>query len=125
MKTIQSLIVAAVLFAGSSVVALAGPGIQYWQTLHNEAQLKDLKPGDKIAYICNQCQSVNEKTIESTAEAMDLCKEGATVMCPSCKQTVKLVTQGPPKNSTSSREVSFVNDKGEACFFIAKVIDKP
>ena len=41
----------------------------------------------------------------------------------SCKTTVKLVTRGAPKNQTTSREVKFVNEKGEECFFIAKVVD--
>ena len=54
---------------------------------------------------------------------MEYCKEDTTVMCPSCKTTVKLVTRGAPKNQTTSREVKFVNEKGEECFFIAKVVD--
>ena len=125
MKTIQKLIVTAVLIAGSASVALAGPGPQYWQTLNKKAQFEELKPGDKIAYVCNQCQTVTEKTIGSAAEAMDLCKDGAMVMCPSCKTSVKVVTKGAPKNQTNTQEVTFVNEKGEKCFFIAKVVAKP
>ena len=124
MKTIQSLVVIGLLFAGSASVALAGPGLQYWETLHKEAEFKSLKPGDKIVYVCNQCQTVTEKTVESTAEAMALCKAGAMVMCPSCKETVKLVTKGSPKNQTTSQEISYVNAKGEECFFIPKVVSQ-
>ena len=112
------------LLAGAASLVFAGPGPQYWDTLRKESQFKELKPGDKIAYVCNQCQTVTEKTIESTAEAMDHCKEGATVMCPSCKMKVKVVTKGPPKNPATSREVTFVNEKGEECLFIAKVVSQ-
>ena len=124
MKTIHRLIAFAVLLVGSASAALAGPGAQYWATLRTEAQFKDLKQGDKIAYVCNQCESVTEKTVGNAAETMELCKEGDTVSCPSCKAKTKIVIKGSPKNRTTSREVSYENDKGEKCFFIAKVSEK-
>ena len=46
-------------------------------------------------------------------------------MCPSCNAKVKVVTKGAPKSQTNSQEISYVNEKGEVCFFIAKVADKP
>ena len=57
-------------------------------------------------------------------EAMELCKEGASVMCPSCKEKVRVVVKGPPKNQSIVREVTYVNPKGEECFFVAKVLEK-
>ena len=111
------------LVLGTAAVAVAGPSPQ-WQTLKKESDFKQLKPGDKIVYVCNQCQTVTEKTIESTAEAMDHCKEGATVMCPSCKTKVRVVMKGPPKNPMPTREVTYVNEKGEPCPFVAKVEEK-
>ena len=122
MKTKTSLLLLAGLFAGA--VSLAFAGSQNWETLSKESQFKDLKPGDKIVYVCNQCKTVTEKTIGSTTEAMDHCTEGAMVMCPSCKSKVKVVTKGSPKNQTNTRVVTFVNDKGEECFFIAKVVEQ-
>ena len=112
------------LVLGAAAVAVAGPGPQYWKTLNKESDFKQLKPGDKIVYVCNQCQTVTEKTIESTAEAMDHCKEGATIMCPSCKVKVKVVTTGAPKNPSTTREVTYVNEKGEPCLFVAEVVEK-
>lgn len=126
MKTISKLIVIAGLIAGAATSAIAGSGsgASHWQTLRKEADFKQLKTGDKIVYVCNQCQTVTEKTIESTAEAMNHCKEGATVMCPSCKTKVRVVMKGPPKNPMPTREVTYVNEKGEPCLFVAKVTDK-
>jgi DNA-directed RNA polymerase subunit RPC12/RpoP len=124
MKTIAKLILVAGLIAGTAVPVLAGPGPQYWETLRKQSQFETVKPGDKVAYVCNQCQTVTEQTVQSTAETMDHCKEGATLTCPSCKMSVKVVMKGPPKNPMITREVSYVNDKGEECFFIAKLTDK-
>lgn len=103
----------------------AGPGPQYWQTLRKTGDFKQLKGGDKIAYVCTQCQTVSEVTIESPAAAMEHCKEGATVSCPMCKKSVKVTTKrsrnDPP---TGTEQVVYVNDKGEECMFVAKVAEK-
>jgi bacterioferritin-associated ferredoxin len=124
MKTIQRLIVLAGLLLGAASVTFAGQGIQYWKTLHEEAEFKALKAGDKIAYVCNQCNSVTEKTVASTAEAMALCKDGAMVMCPSCKKEVKVVLKRQRNDAPTHEEITYVNDKGEPCLFIAKVTAK-
>lgn len=105
-------------------LAYAGPGPQSWQTLHNAEQFKQLKPGDKIAYVCNQCKTVSEVTIESTDQAMDHCKEGATLTCPACKTKVKVTSRGSPKNPSTQSETIYTNDKGEECLFVAKVPDQ-
>lgn len=123
MKTKLTVLLLAGLLTGVTT-AIAGPGPQYWETMRKKSQFEALKPGDKIVYVCNQCQTVTEQTVQSTAEVMDHCKEGATVDCPSCKMKVKVVMKGPPKNPMPTREVTYVNEKGETCFFIAKRPDK-
>ena len=112
------------LVLGTAAVAVAGPGPQYWQTLNKESDFKQLKPGDKIVYVCSQCQTVTEKTIESTTEAMDHCKEAATIMCPSCKMKVKVTMKQARNDPPDRREITYVNEKGEPCFFVAKVMEK-
>jgi DNA-directed RNA polymerase subunit RPC12/RpoP len=123
MKTKLTVLLLAGLLTGVTTV-IAGPPTGTWQTLNKPAQFEKLKAGDKIVYACNQCQTVTEVTIQSTAEAMEHCKEGATVTCPSCKAKVKVVVKGPPKNPALVREVTYVNEKGEPCLFIAKVVEK-
>src|SRR5688572_4601159 len=122
-KSIRLMIATAALGVLASF-AYAGPGPQHWQTLRTEAQFKALKPGDKIVYVCNQCQSVSEVTVDSTMDPMAHCKEGGSVSCSMCKKKVTIVTKGPPKNPSIERQVSYVNEKGEECMFIAKVADK-
>ena len=116
------------LFVTAAVVtfasfAYAGPGPQYWTTLHDEAQFKQLKPGDKIALVCNQCKTVSEIPITSPEQAMGLCKEGATVMCPSCKKESKVVMKRSRNDSPTHTEVVYVNDKGEECAFMTMVAE--
>lgn len=120
MKTIAKLILIAGLIAGAAVPVIAGPSPEYWQRMKSAEEFAKLKAGDKVLYVCNQCQTVTETTIASPAEAMEHCKEGATITCPSCKTKVRVVVKGPPKNQSVAREVTYVNDKGEACFFVAK-----
>src|ERR1035437_8206272 len=118
------LLFAAALLCPFASFACAGPGIQYWQTLHKESDYKQLQTGEKVAYVCNQCKTVSEITVESPEQAMALCKEGATVTCPSCKMTTKVVMKGKNNDPSATSEVIYVNDKGEECAFMAKVSEK-
>lgn len=108
------------LTLSAAVTVLAGPGPEYWQRLNTAEQFAQLKAGDKVLYVCNQCQTVTEKTIASPAEAMNHCKENATLACPSCREVVKVTLKGTPKNPSVQREITYTNPKGEACFFVVK-----
>ncbi len=103
---------------------LAGPGSQYWETQTREAQFKQLKAGDKVAYVCNQCKTVSEIPITSSEQAMGLCKEGDTDMCPSCKKTSKVIRKEKRNDLPSYSQVIYVNEKGEECAFVAKIAEK-
>lgn len=104
-----------------AVSAHAGPGLQYWQTLNNSSEFKELKTGDKVAMVCNMCKSVSEVAIESDEQAAKMCKDGATVTCPSCKMTAKVTMKR--QRVDSPNQVTYVNEKGDDCMFIAKVKD--
>lgn len=118
-KSARSFLAIAV-FGVIASLALAGPGPQYWQTLRKPEEFQKLKAGDKIAYVCNQCQTVSDMTVESPADAMAHCKEGATVTCPSCKAKTKVVMKRQRNDPPTREEVVYVNDKGEECAFFAK-----
>lgn len=122
-KSIRLLVAATALSVFASLVH-AGPGFQYWQTLHNQAQFKDLKAGDKIVYVCNECKTVTEATVESPEKAMDLCKQGAKVSCPKCKMEAKVVARQKPGDPPTHTEITYENEKGEQCMFIAKAPEK-
>lgn len=126
MNSKLSSILVAVFTIGAAVTAWAGPGPEYWQTLRQAEQFAQLKPGDKIAYACSECKTVTVVTVQTAGQAMDHCKEGATLVCPSCKTKVKVVLKdGAAKNPSVRREVVYTNEKGEECLFVAKVVAKP
>lgn len=116
---LSSILVAAFTIS-AAVTAWAGPGPEYWQTLRQAEQFAQLKPGDKIAHACNECKTVAVVTVQTADQAVDHCKEGAALVCPSCKIKVKVVMKGSPKNPSVQREIVCTNAKGEACLFVAK-----
>lgn len=126
MKTKSSLVrllCATAAFSVLASIAIAGSGPQYWETLRSEAQFKALKAGDKVAYVCNECKTVSEITIASPAAAMELCKEHATVTCPSCKMKTTVIMKRSRNDPVSRTEMVYTNDKGEECAFFVKVAD--
>ncbi len=124
MKTSTRILSLAAFLLGAAALAFAGPPpvpVNVHKAMSAE-QMEQLKAGDKIAYVCKECNSVSVQTIEKSVQAMALCKEGAVVTCPSCKKVFKVVRSGPPgKGSTPFTQVRYVNPKGEECMFIAKL----
>jgi len=114
----------AALSLGAALPAFAGPGPDYWQRIKTAEEFKQLKAGDKVLYVCTQCETVTEKTIASPEEAMDHCKEGASLTCPSCKKQVKIVYKGGRNDPPTERQIVYTNEKGEPCFFVAKAAPK-
>ncbi|MEO5715862.1 MAG: hypothetical protein ABIT37_20450 [Luteolibacter sp.] len=117
-KKIRLLLTAAA-FGALASFAQAGPGVGYWKHLGKQPQFEQLKPGAKVAYVCNECKSVSEIPITSKEQAMGYCKEGATVTCPSCKKTTKVVIKRERNAAPTHTEVTYVDDKGKECAFIA------
>lgn len=123
MKNLIQILILAGLLLGAGLIAFAGPPPTYFTShaLTTPEQFQQLKPGDKIAYVCKQCNSVSVQTIEKSEQAMALCKEGSTVTCPSCSKIYRAVRAGPLSKGGQPPELKYVNDKGEECLFIVKL----
>lgn len=117
MAVAVALLASTVAFAGTPASKQPHPAT----TLRTAEEFAQLKPGDKIAYVCKQCDSVQVQTIESKEQAMALCKEGEAVSCPSCQKKYKATFRGPRAKAGKQTEVSYVNEKGEECMFVAKL----
>jgi len=117
-KKIHVLLTAAA-FGALATLAQAGPGVGYWKHVGKQSQFEQLKPGAKIAFVCNECRTVTEVPITSKEQAMAYCKEGATVTCPSCKMATKVVVKRERNGAPTHTEVTYVSDKGKECAFIA------
>ena len=116
------LLFGAILSAATAALAVPNSKSTYTsRALRTDQEFAQVKAGDRIALVCKQCDSVTVQTVQSKDEMMELCKEGHTVTCPSCHTAVKAVRHGPPGKSTTSAAVTYVNDKGEECIFVAKL----
>lgn len=114
----------ALALVGLSSAVFAGPGPQHWQTLRTQQQFQQIKVGEQLLYVCNECKTISEITVTSTAQAMEHCKEGSVVTCPACKTEVKTTLKRQRNDPPVKSEVVYVNDKGEECLFVAKVAEK-
>jgi hypothetical protein len=123
MKNLIRIFTFAGLLLGAASIAFAGPppGFFTSHALTKPEQFQQLKPGDKIAYVCKQCNSVSVQTIGKDEDVMALCKEGSTVTCPSCSKVYRVVQAGPMSKGGQPPELRYVNDKGEECLFIVKL----
>jgi hypothetical protein len=95
--------------------AQAEPTSKSWDTLRLEKQFDKLKSGDKIAFVCNTCQTISAITIKSHDYAMELCEEGTAVSCPECKMNTRVTLK---RQRNDPPIVTYVNDKGEERSFI-------
>ncbi len=108
----------AVAFGALATFAQAGPGVGYWKHAGKQSQFEQFKAGAKVAYVCNECKSVSEIPVTSKEQAMGYCKEGATVTCPSCTKTTKVVIKRERNAAPTHTEVTYVNDQGKECAFV-------
>lgn len=124
MKTLVNILLISGALIGAAFIASgeqASKTFHVTRSLRTPQDFRQLKAGDKIAYVCTQCSTVSSKTVASTDEAMALCKEGATVTCPSCNKVVKISRRGPRMADRQRPEIRYVNDQGEECGFVVKL----
>ncbi|HEX2851996.1 MAG TPA: hypothetical protein VHO24_02070 [Opitutaceae bacterium] len=114
------LLFATAVFGALASFASAGPGPRHWEALRTEAQFKQLKAGEKISYVCNECKTVSEVSVKSPEHSMELCKEGASLMCPACKTKSTVIAKGQRNDPPTRTEVVYTNAMGEECGFYVK-----
>lgn len=127
MKTVSNrfrILIATATMGALLASASAGPGLQYWKSLGSDSQFKQLKSGESVVYTCIECKSLSEVKIKSQEHAMEICKLGSTVTCPSCKMETKVVRKTQRNQAGTHTEIIYVNGKGEECAFFAKTTDK-
>lgn len=115
------LILATALLSLLAPFAHAGPGPQYWTTLRHQSEFVQLQTGDNVAFVCKGCQTISEFTITGPDQAAALSKEGAAVSCPACKAVTKVVLKRQRNDPPAQTIVTYVNDQGVECAFLAKV----
>ncbi len=123
MKSLKYLLTTVLVF-GTVLSALALPPSKRTapaKALRSTEEFAQVNPGEKLALVCKQCNTVTIQTITTKEEAMELCKVGVEITCPSCNKTFKIVRHGPSGKGGTHVETRIVNDKGDECMFVTKL----
>jgi hypothetical protein len=110
------------LIVGAAAISAYFGRAKVGEALTTKAQFEQLRPGDRIVYLCQQCDSRRTVTIASVTEALEYCREGATLDCPGCKDEMRVMLKEATGSSGPSINVHFVNKKGHECLIIAKAL---
>jgi hypothetical protein len=123
MKTLKSILAVSILSVATVSIFAVPPSKRTSPShaLRTGDEFSRVNAGDKLALVCKQCDTVSLQTVASKDETMELCKEGASVTCPSCSKTYKVVAYGPSGKGGKRLETRIVNEKGEECMFVAKI----
>ena len=121
MRTIQAIITTTFAVLALTSAAFAQPPGKGGPELTTKAQFAELKAGDKVILTCKMCNTHKVIDIKDSKSAMELCKEGKTVHCPSCKKDFK-VAWGHPAGKTGGPDttVTIVDESGKPCMVYSK-----
>ncbi|HVU18359.1 MAG TPA: hypothetical protein VHD32_15755 [Candidatus Didemnitutus sp.] len=108
------------LLAVGTTLSVAYSRSKTGEVLSSREQFAQLRPGDRILYLCRQCDARREVTLASKAEAVERFKEGAEIICPGCKDRMRVVI-GKGAQSSPQSSVRFVNEKGGECMYVTMV----
>jgi hypothetical protein len=89
------------------------------EVLRSQEQFAQLKPGDRILYLCRQCDSRREVTLTGATDVAELFREGTVIICPGCNDKMRVVL-GPRTGSGPQSYVRFVNESGHECMYVTK-----
>jgi hypothetical protein len=87
--------------------------------LRSQEQFARLATGDRILYLCRQCDSRREVTLASVEDAAERFKAGAVIVCPGCNDKMHVVID-PPADASHPTQVRFVNENGHECMYVTK-----
>jgi hypothetical protein len=123
MKPLIRLLSVTALVLGTAVAAVAAPPGKrpYASTAMTAAQVEQLQLGEEVGMVCMQCHSLAVDRIADKQHALELCREGGAIVCPSCSLKLKVVRHGPRSKSGHRGEIVFVNEAGEPCVFLVKL----
>ncbi len=121
--TLRAMLTTAIL-GTLATFASAGPGLQHWKTMGHESDFSQMKPGSHFVYVCTMCKSISDMSGKSKEQAMEMCKDGATMTCPACKKTSKVVVKRARNEAPTHTEVTYVDAGGKECGFMVMATDK-
>jgi hypothetical protein len=96
-----------------SSAAFALPPSKGGGEMTTQNQFSELKSGDKVTLVCNMCKTHTVVDIKDSKSAMELCKEGRTIHCPTCKKDYKVTWTNPKSGPTTT--MTIVDESGKPC----------
>ena len=97
---------AAAFLLCAAVPAQAGPDRTVFYPVKTMKEAKELKPGTKIAVVCDKCHSVTVMTVDGKRSYLEGYK------CPTCKKTFKLVEHGGGAHAPATYEPVYTAAQG-------------
>ena len=113
------------LIVVGGVVSVVRARSKYGEVLNTRAQFEQLNTGDRIVYVCRQCDARQTVVIRSDDHAMDFCREGAQLSCPGCNDEMRVVLKQTTRAAGPAVEVHYVNKKGHECLTSARALPEP
>lgn len=118
--TLKTLILVAVAASLVTVVSAAPPGkgLGTFKKASSVEEIQKLKPGDRYALVCKDCESVTIKEVANAEEVESMCHDGGTLHCDSCEKKVTIKRIGAPGKGDATSKVTIVNAEGKECMVI-------
>ncbi len=125
-STLKALIGAAFAVGLASTVSAEPPGkgTNIYLGSHKagtQEEIQKMKKGDHYALVCMECESITMKEVADDKEAEELCHDGGSVHCDSCKKKFTIKHSGTPGKGTTSKKVTYVNSEGKPCMFVVPI----
>lgn len=103
-----------------SAIAQAGPGLQYWQSLHEPKDIASLTPKDQAVFVCGACKGVSEVSTAKPEDVVRLHTADGEVACPACKKKLKVLHKTRREEPVFRTEVVYVDENGAEIAHLAK-----
>lgn len=124
-KSIAVALLSAIIAVGAFANGPKGGPTRLDSPLHLDSNYEKVVKGDNMVVACKTCDAMSIKSIESDAEALAYCEAGAEVSCPSCQKTARVervARPAPASKSGGAKKFRYVNEHGEECMIISKVV---
>ncbi len=105
------------------------------QTRLDDLRLKSdyekVKKGDELVVVCKVCNAITIEDIETDQKADSFSEAGKELECSTCKAKAivskfdQQQQHRPHPRNKPKRNIIYVNEHGEECLIVSKVVSKP
>ena len=91
-----------------------------------QTEFTQVEKGDELVLACKVCDAMSVVEVNTEEMAHSFCQEGEELTCPSCetKLVVHKSNPGPRSKGKPVRHFKYVNQHGEDCLIVSKVVQE-